>query len=746
MNWIVSPLEISPDHRNQIGPKAYALSVMAREGFKIPDTLFLTVDAYNVFVNSAGLRERIHLELNRKKFKDMRWEEIWDCATRIRNIFLKKPIPEPLNSYLSEKINSRFSGKTLAVRSSAPDEDASGSSFAGLHESYVNVRGTSSILDHIRLVWASLWSDAALLYRQEIGLDVEKSAMAVVLQETVTGNRSGVIFSQNPNDETQVIIESVYGLNQGLVDGKVEPDRWVLDRDKKTVLSHTPAQREHWMIPSEHDVEIAPLPEDLSGRPPLSSEEAVGICDLAYRAEGLFKSPQDVEWTIKNDTLYVLQSRPITTLSPGKTQDKRAWYLSLHRSVENLKALRATIEETLIPEMKKTAKELSEQDIMVLSDGELADEVKRRRKINQHWVNTYWEEFIPYAHGIRLFGQYYNDAMRSDDPYEFMNLLTQTKMASLERNQLMEDLASMVRKDRQIFERLNSGEPFDLDSEFGEKVDEFIEKFGDLSCAVTGGTECATDTRPLFKLLLEMAVNPSSLASRKKPNGARALQQRFLECFQGSKRKEAEELLDLARSSYRLRDNDNIYLGKIEAQLLRAVKEAKFRVKRIENRGNHKSELDDLKSSIQDLGDGTFNRKASLQKNTNGVKVNPRQLVGQPAGPGLSKGMARVIRQHLDLQDFKHSEILVCDAVDPNMTFIIPLAAGVVERRGGMLIHGAIIAREYGLPCVTGIPDATSLIHTGDEISVDGYLGIVTILKTCEKRPLLPNPIVRKKI
>ena len=92
--------------------------------------------------------------------------------------------------------------------------------------------------------------------------------MAVVLQETVTGNRSGVVFSQNPNDETQVIIESVYGLNQGLVDGRIEPDRWVLDRDKKTVLSHTPAQRKQWMIPSEHGVETAPLPEDLSRRPP----------------------------------------------------------------------------------------------------------------------------------------------------------------------------------------------------------------------------------------------------------------------------------------------------------------------------------------------------------------------------------------------------------------------------------------------------------------------------------------------
>jgi pyruvate,water dikinase len=509
MNWILSPLEIRPDHRNRIGQKAYGLSLMASEGFNIPGTLFLTVDAYNAFVDADGLRESILLELNRKKFKDMRWEEIWDCATRVRNIFLKKDIPEPLKSYLIKKIQSHFSGKALSVRSSAPDEDASGSSFAGLHESFVNVWGTSSILDHVRLVWASLWSDAALLYRHEIGLDIEKSAMAVVLQETVAGNRSGVVFSQNPNDKTQVIIESVYGLNQGLVDGRVEPDRWVLDRNNKTVLSHKPSQRVHWMVPSEQGVDMVTLPEDLSKRPPLSNEEALAICELASRAESLFNAPQDVEWTIKNDTLYILQSRPITTLSPSETQDKRAWYLSLHRSVENLKTLRTNIEETLIPEMKKTARELAVQDITILSNRELVDEVRQRWNINQHWVNTYWEEFIPYAHGIRLFGQYYNDVMRPDDPYEFMNLLTQTKMLSLERNQLMEDLAAMVRKDRKLFERLKAGETLDLDSEFEEKVKEFIEKFGDLSCAITGGTECATDTRPLFKLLLEMTVNPS---------------------------------------------------------------------------------------------------------------------------------------------------------------------------------------------------------------------------------------------
>jgi pyruvate,water dikinase len=107
--------------------------------------------------------------------------------------------------------------------------------------------------------------------------------------------------------------------------------------------------------------------------------------------------------------------------------------------------------------------------------------------------------------------------------------------------------------------------------------------------------------------------------------------------------------------------------------------------------------------------------------------VKARQLIGQPAGPGIARGKARGILDPSDLFEFKAGEILVCDAVDPNMTFVVPLSAGIVERRGGMLIHGAIIAREYGLPCVTGIPDACSLIKTGDEITVDGYLGIVVL-------------------
>jgi pyruvate,water dikinase len=109
------------------------------------------------------------------------------------------------------------------------------------------------------------------------------------------------------------------------------------------------------------------------------------------------------------------------------------------------------------------------------------------------------------------------------------------------------------------------------------------------------------------------------------------------------------------------------------------------------------------------------------------LSLRPRQLTGLPAGPGIGTGTARIISDSDDLYAFKSGEVLVCDAIEPEMTLVVPLAAGIVERRGGMLIHGAIVAREYGIPCVTGVPNAASLIKSGNTVTVDGYLGIVII-------------------
>jgi pyruvate,water dikinase len=728
---LILPLDqVRPEDIAGVGGKCLALARMLQNGFQVPETLCVSTKAYEAYVERNGLRERILLELHRKDFEDMRWEEMWDASLRIRNMFLTSPMPARLARELGKAIGSRFGTRPVVVRSSAPAEDSSRASFAGLHESFVNVHGVESILDHVRKVWASLWSDAALLYRQELGLDVETSTMAVAIQEIVVGTCSGVAFGVNPNDPSQAVIESVYGLNQGLVDGAVEPDRWILDREQQAVVEHHAAERESRMAPCQSGVSREPLPPELSQRPPLDSEQISTLFRLTQDLEQLFGSPQDVEWTFREGQVLVLQSRPVTAGSGTQEEGQRSWYLSLRKSYENLKAMRAKIEQELIPEMIKEAETLRRMDLTSLPDIELAGEIRRRTRIVEKWTDTYWTEFIPFAHGTRLFGQIYNDNVRPSDPYEFVDLLSDSGMVSVERNRMLEALADRVRESPDLARRLRAGKEL-TDTGFADLLDRFIERFGALTTVPSTREKAGS---AVVRLALEMASvpPPREKTTHKQREG---LEADFLAKFEGERRQEALELLDLARASYRLRDDDNIYLGRIEAQLERAVELGKDRLETRRIGDREALPVEEIILSLKDPSHVPCPRAASAKTEDTGEEgffLRARQLIGQPAGPGISKGLARVILESSDLLEFKSGEILVCDAVDPNMTFVIPLAGGVVERRGGMLIHGAIIAREYGLPCVTGVPEATRRIQNGDTLTVDGYLGIVILGEDAE--------------
>jgi pyruvate,water dikinase len=723
--------EITADHRLQVGGKGYALALLHQKGFRVPDAVCVSTDVYNDYCATTGIRENILLELHRKKFTDMRWEEIWDVSLRIRNLFLHKTLSVNLHRELYSFFAARFGNRSVVVRSSAPDEDTSSSSFAGLHESYVNVCGPEAILDHVLKVWASLWSDGALLYRQELGLHVSNSSMAVVVQEMVIGERSGVVFSRSPVDSQLAMIESVYGLNQGHVDGTVEPDRWLVDRDTGTIQSHHRAERQQRIVSKATGTSLEPLPLELAQQPPLAEKDIRKVFELVMQLEQVFHAPQDVEWTMVGDALYLLQARPVTTTGnaeQGADPDQRGWYLSLRRSFENLKELRQKIEGELIPAMIREAAELVGIDPASLSDGELSREIERRYAIFDNWVKTYWADFIPFAHGVRIFGQFYNDVMRPADPFAFMALLGATKMASLERNRMLEEMADRVRRDQNLVPLLKQRLMDELPDGFRVLLDDFLEKFGMLQSDYSLNNDIPAEaSRTVIHVVLEMAVHPPGRKTTSSKD-SRKLHEQFLGRFDGEKRVEAEELLDLARASYRLRDDDNIHLARIEAHYTTTLNEGR---KRLAARGKSlaAANRDEVIQALQNpeyIPVGKQIKTATEEI----FKTKARQLIGQPAGPGLAQGKARVIDRTTDLGRFKYGEILVCDAVDPTMTFIIPLASAIVERRGGMLIHGAIIAREYGLPCVTGIPQVTRTVKTGDVITVDGYLGIVIIGST----------------
>jgi len=722
MKLIYHLSQIKKSETKFVGGKGFALAVMAQEKLPIPKTICISTNAYDMFMEETGLRSPVLMEYHRKPFEQMRWEEIWDCSLRIQNMFARTPIPSSLIELLSSEIIHSFNERPVAVRSSAIGEDSAIASFAGLHESYLNVRGIEEILEHIKLVWASTWSDAAILYRREIGLDVEKSSMAVVIQELIQGQESGIIFGRSPVDQSKAVVEAVYGLNQGLVDGTVEPDRWMIDRKSEKIVSHVPAQRIKAVLAASKGVRIVNLTDEKRNTPPLTIHKVKEVFGLEKELAKLFGSDQDVEWTFDNSRLRLLQSRPITTIAKNEKTDDRKWYLSLKRSFDNLIDLRVKIENEIIPAMVFEAESLKSIELKQMTDEELAAEISHRAEICQKWKKQYWDFCIPFAHGIRLFGTVYNRTVKPENPYEFLELLAGTTLKSTKRNKKLQQFANKLKANKSIIELVRSGKlPKDL--RFTDEVVALTEEFG---TSLPGMIDTPEALVRLLEFIIEMA-DSVGFKKQKKGRSKSSLEKKFLTSMPKRKRKFALQLIDLARASYRLRDDDNIYLGRIDRQLLDAIQEARNRSSATSKISLDISKADEVVKCLRNPNYKPENQKSEPIQNYQDKGVMPRQLVGQPAGAGFASGRARVIKKADDLFAFKQGEVLVCDAIDPNMTFVVPLASAIVERRGGMLIHGAIIAREYGLPCVTGVPDADKTINTGYDITVDGYLGIVTI-------------------
>jgi rifampicin phosphotransferase len=709
--------QIKESTKTLVGGKAFALAELIRYSVSVPDFICLSVDAYQKYVEATGLQARIQLEFFRKEFSQMRWEEMWDTALRIQHMFQTTAWPARLREEIVQAIEPEFGSRSVVVRSSAPGEDSKHTSYAGLHESYVNIHGIDAILEHIKLVWASLWSDAALLYRQELGLQVETSSMAVIVQELIAGDVSGIVFSQSPVDASQAVIEAVYGLNQALVDGSTEPDRWTLNRIDGTVFSFQPAAKTNMMVPDNRGVKTEDLSPDKAETPCLSSIQIEEIFKLSQKLENDFSAPQDIEWTFCQGELYTLQSRPITTIK----EDPRSWYMSLRRSFENLQSLKDEIQNRLIPQMIQDAEAMLRTDLTRYSDRELRSEIEKRKKNFQTWQDIYWEKFIPFAHGVRLFGQFYNQSVKPNDPYEFVDLLAHTPMLSTRRNHLLETLAAHLRDNPQWAMDLQH-HPERLDENFKQHLQEFYDQYANQAWGIDDTPE---DRNRLVNLLLEMAVgNPKSHKTNQK--NIAALELKYFNVFDPDQQEQATELLELARVSYQLRDDDNIYLGQIENAVVTAMQEFGNRTKKMDRAQKAYINYEEMIASLQEIKQAP-RKGVTTSKSDSSYVLKPRQLIGQPAALGVATGKARVITESKQLFEVKSGEIVICDSIDPNMTFIVPLVAAIIERRGGMLIHGAIIAREYGIPCVTGIPEATSIIHTGDSLTVDGHLGIITI-------------------
>jgi hypothetical protein len=299
------------------GGKGASLSHLARAGFPVPAGYLIATEAYEAFVRDNDLEERIVALAGSGAGTDFE-----DVSTSIRQLFERSPIPPRVARAIHQGHAALCpegdEQAPLAVRSSATAEDLPGASFAGQQDTYLNVRGERALLEAVKRCWSSLWTARALAYRVRQGIDPATVSLAVVVQALVPADAAGVLFTANPltGARDEVVISAAWGLGEAVVSGQVTPDQVIADKATGAITQRETAEKTVMTAPTSTGTEERAVAADRRRAQVLDAAQVARLVTLASAVEASIGAPQDIEWCLAGDRLWIVQSRPITTLPP----------------------------------------------------------------------------------------------------------------------------------------------------------------------------------------------------------------------------------------------------------------------------------------------------------------------------------------------------------------------------------------------------------------------------------------------
>jgi len=356
MNFIKHFNKISQKDTALAGGKGASLGEMARTGIPIPGGFVVLTSAFEKFLEETKIDSEIEKILEKINIEDAK--SVAKSSKVLNNLICKSEMPEDIekeilaefnklkrdrtsvvivDSCLRRNDNTEYRGNNkavplyVAVRNSATSEDSKVDSWAGQLESYLNVT-EKNLVENIKKCWASLYSERALFYgvkrntHPEIPLTPfykggtfkmsEKNSVAVVVQKMIQSEVSGVCFTVHPinKNKDQLIIESGYGLGEAIVSGMITPDNYVIDKNSLKILDKNIFDQKKMIIKTGGENKIVPVDPKKSKLQKLSDSDIIKLSEVCVKIEKRYQKPQDIEWALEKNKLYILQSRPITTL------------------------------------------------------------------------------------------------------------------------------------------------------------------------------------------------------------------------------------------------------------------------------------------------------------------------------------------------------------------------------------------------------------------------------------------------
>ncbi|WP_250036362.1 rifamycin-inactivating phosphotransferase [Paractinoplanes maris] len=830
--YVLDLTDIRPDQVALAGGKGANLGELTRiDGVRVPPGFCVTTVAFEQIID---VLDRL------------------PAGAELRRAVREASVPDEL----AAEITRRVGPGGYAVRSSATAEDLPAASFAGQHDSYLNVVGPEAVLEHIRLCWASLFTDRAISYRLRHGIDHRQVRMAVVVQQMVFPRASGILFTADPvtSDRTVSSVDAGFGLGEALVSGLVNPDVYRV-RDG-AIISRAVAVKRLAVEPLDAGgTGERAIEPDRREQAALTDAEVLELVGLGQRIEAHFGRPQDIEWCRTGDGFQIVQSRPITTLFPvpGTDDAQNHVYVSVgHQQMmtDPMKPLGISFWQMTTPRPMAVAGGRLFVDVtpMLAAPGSrenLIDALGRsdpliggalRTAVEREgflppppdsdrpaWVPPGSSPTLPAADPAvvtelieqferalaateqaigGLSGSALLDFIRADVP-ELRRAMQsdprslQAIMAGMEASRWLNDHMLEWLGERNVADTLAQSVPHNVTSEMGlalldvadvirphPEVVAFLHRvedddFLDELAALPGGQEardairafldrygmrCVGEidiTRPrwseqptaLVPLILGNVRNFEPGAhERLFEQGRRQAEAKRADLLARLKPEQAAEtaaMIDRVRTFSGYREYPKYHMISRYLVYKRALT---AEAGRMVAAGLIDDREDIFFLSFDELGDaGRARERIGERKEAYAsyLALTPPRvftsdgevltagyghadlpagaLAGLPVSSGTVEGRARVLRD-LATAELEPGDILVTAYTDPSWTPVFVTIAGLVTEVGGLMTHGAVIAREYGLPAVVGVERATTLIRDGQRIRVHGTDGYVEIL------------------
>lgn len=707
MLFVKNLKQVNKNDSDLAGGKGASLGEMIQAGIAVPPGFVILSTTFEKFLEAGNLNLKIKSILDAVDYESNFLVE--QASKKIKSLILKTDIPQNISNEIKtsfEELNTEF----VAVRSSATVEDSSTTTWAGQLDSYLNT-AENNLLENVKKCWASLYTMRAIIYRFQNSLLKHKIAVAVVVQKMIQAEISGICFTVHPvtEDYNQMIIEAGYGLGEAIVSGMITPDTYLVEKNRANlefvIVDKNILNQKKMIIKSKNGNKEESISDSKSYSQKLSDKKIIELAKVCLNIENHYGKPQDIEWASEKGKLYIVQSRPITTLKNNGQSNSLLKYVKTREWFFGIKA-----EESLLFYSSK-------------QDG--------------------YRKYVKKEHGVE-FAENLLVSLKNDYPIRVLSVIGAESFYEVSEKRIIKNpkvLQAYVEKDDQLWEKILKL----VDDLIKATIEKDYQKSEYLFKEMFNIYELSRSYFVIiFSLGLKLAENKTKLKNVEEIMQHHDHWRNSLAFKEERMGEAAFYFLKLLIENNDLKFEPLDLMKYLTLREVNSFLERKLTNKEIEHiitsRKRHGCIYLNLEGMNQEIIDDQKQVKEiqnyflRLETENNDQEDNDSLISGQVTYriDKKIKGQVVVIKDKRELEEkgrLLKDKILIAIQTTPHYISYLNDVKAIITDEGGVTCHAAIISRELKKPCIVGTKIATKVLKDGDLVEIDVNNGTLKILK-----------------